>query len=60
MCWVGLGYGGLGWALGYDGGRCGMDKVGWLGWVDRGGYVRVWRGGVALGKVGDGVGVVIG
>ena len=34
MCWVGLGYGGFGWALGYDGGRCcGMDGVGWLGWV---------------------------
>ena len=34
MCWVGLGYGGLGWALGYDGGRCcRIDGVGWLGWV---------------------------
>ena len=61
MGWVGLGYGGLGWALGYDGGRCcGMDGVRWLGGCNRGGYVRVWWGVVALEKVGDGVGVVIG
>ena len=41
--WVGLGYGGLGWALGYDGGRrCGMDGVRWLGGCNRGKGVLGW------------------